>query len=370
VTGEITSLESDGVRELEFAARLRSVKVGVWLSVIVCVGGALYAVERWDQPNRELILVIIALGLLSAPLIRTLPLERIVRSRGSELFFVAWSLADVALIATIAALDGGSDSAYMLLLVLPFLFAALSYPGRTIVIVGLSCLAAFFIVAFGVGGGIPLSGFGLFAGACVALMGTWEARNQARERNRLSATAVARLRSERNSRRQAHQQAEVARFGQLALEGTDIDELGQEASRILTEVLEIDYGGVMKLDPSGEELLLVAADGLPKELVGAARIPAGYRSQSGYALATGMSIVVNDWDQESRFQQSELQRTQGMKSAATILIKGKGQPFGVIGAGSRRQREFTQGDVDFMQALANVLANAIERLRAEEQTQH
>jgi diguanylate cyclase (GGDEF)-like protein len=370
VSGENTSLGGDGVREHEVATRLRSVKVGVWLSVIVCGGGALYAVQRWDQPHRQLILAIIAVGLLTAPLIRALPLERIVRSRYSQVFFVAWSLGDILLIATIAGLDGGSDSGYMLLLVLPFLFAALSYPPRTVAIVAVGCLAAFFTVVFAVGGGFPLQGFGLFAGACVALLGAWEARNQAREREQLHETAAARLRSERGSRQQAEQQREVARFGQLALEGRNIEELSGEASRILSEVLDVDYGGVLKLQPGGEDLLLVAAVGMPQELVGHALVPAGYRSQSGYALATGMATIVNDWDEETRFEQSELQRSQGMTSAAIILIKGKGPPYGVVGAGSRTQRDFTQADVSFMQAIANVLANAIERRRAEERTEH
>ncbi len=161
-----------------------------------------------------------------------------------------------------------------------------------------------------------------------------------------------------------------ARFGQLALEGTDIDELARGACRILTEVLEIDYGGVLKLLPSGDELLLVAAVGMPEELIGEALVPADYRSQSGYALATGMATVVEDWQTESRFQQSDLQRSQGIQSAAIILIKGKERPYGVIGAGSRARHEFSREDINFMQAIANVLANAIERRRTEEQTQH
>jgi diguanylate cyclase (GGDEF)-like protein len=338
--------------------------------VIVCIGGALYAIRQWDGPHRGLILVVIGLGLLTAPLIRALPLERIIRSRRSEVFFVAWSLADVLLIATIAGLDGGANSGYMLLLVLPFLFAALSYPPRTIAIVGLACLAAFFAVAFGVGGGFPIQGFGLFAGACVALLGAWEARNLARQRDELHEIAAARLRSERSSRLQADQQREVARFGQLALEGAAIEALAGEASRVLNAALALDYGTVLKLEEGGEALLLVAAVGLPQELVGHALVPAGYRSQSGYALATGMATVVNDWDEETRFEKSEIQRSQGVKSAAVTLIKGKGRPYGVIGAGSRSKHEFTPAEVDFMQAIANVLANAIERRRAEEQTRH
>jgi diguanylate cyclase (GGDEF)-like protein len=109
---------------------------------------------------------------------------------------------------------------------------------------------------------------------------------------------------------------------------------------------------------------------LPEGLVGEARVPADYRSQSGYALATGQATIVDDWEEETRFQQSELQAKQGMRSAAIILIDGKERPYGVLGAGAREPRGFTREDVNFMQAIANVLANAIERRRTEEQTQH
>jgi diguanylate cyclase (GGDEF)-like protein len=337
--------------------------------VIVCTGGAAYAASRWGEPNTVLILATLALGLLSVPLVWALPHERIVRSRYSELFFAGWSIADIVLIATTAALDGGSHSAYMLILVLPVLFAALSYPGRTIAAVAIAGLAAFFIVGFAVGGGFPLGGFGLFAMGCVAMMGVWEARNQAERRAVLAETAAARQRSEESSLLQARQQREVARFGQLALEGADIDELGRESGRILTTVLGVDYGGVMKLLPDQDRLLLVAAEGLPQEVIGQ-EVMAGPRSQVGMALATGRAVAVNDWSAETRLEQSEFQKSQGMRSAAIVLIKGEDDPFGVIGAGSRSPRDFTQGDVDFMQAIANVLANAIERRRTEERTQH
>jgi diguanylate cyclase (GGDEF)-like protein len=368
--GESTRAGAGGVSEEEIETRLSSVKVGLWLSVIVCTGAAIYAVANWGEPNRVLILAMLALGLLSVPLVWALPHERIVRSRYSEIFFAGWSIADIVLIATVAGLNGGSHSAYMLLLVLPVLFAALSYPPRTIAAVVIASLTAFFAVGFGVGGGFPLSGFGLFSMGCVAMMGVWEARNQAERRAVLESTAAARQRSEEISRLQARQQRDVARFGQLAIEGAGIDDLVQEACRIVTDVLEIEYGVVFKPAVSPDELLLAAGVGIEENLIGNATVPAGRRSHSGYALATGEATVVHDFDDEKRFQQSELQRRQGVKSAAVIVIKGKGQPYGVIGAGSRRPHDFSQEDVNFMQAIANVLANAIERRRTEERTQH
>ncbi len=368
--GERAPAGAGDVAEHEIQTRLASIKVGIWLSVVVCIGGALYAVDNWDRPNRVIILAVIAVGLLSAPVVRALPLERIVRNRYSEVFFIGWSTADIVLIAGIAGLDGGSESAYMLLLVLPFLFAALSYPPRTIAVVGVVELIAVSVIAFGVGGGLPLGGFGVFTGGCVALLAAWEARNQATRRRHLAETAAALSRSEESSRLQTDQQMEVARFGQRALEGADIDVLTDEATLVMDKVLNIDIGGVMKLLPGGDELLLISAVGLHEDEVGKTKVPTGYQSQSGYALATGLPTVVHDWQTENRFEESELQAKAGMRSAVIVLIKGKGEPYGILGVGSRSVREFSQEDVSFMQAIANVLANAIERRRTEERTQH
>ena len=370
MTGLSQPAATGDVRDQEFESRLASIKVGTWLSALVCLGAAVYALGTWDQPNRSLILAAITIGLLSTPLILLLPLERIIRGPLREPFFVAWSVADIVLIGVCAGLDGGSNSPFVLLLIMPFLFAALSYPLRPIIVVAIAQLAALFILSFAVGGGLPFDGFGLFAAVCVALLGGLEARGQAQRRRTLSEAAGALVRSEESSRLQANQQRAVARFGQQALEGADTDELAREASRILTEVLDIDYGGVLKLLPGGDELLLVSGVGLPEEMIGQARVPADYGSQSGYALATGKATIVDDLSTETRFQQSELQSAQGMQSAAITLIKGKKEPFGVLGAGSRELHGFTQEDVDFMQAIANVLANAVERRRTEERTQH
>ena len=360
----------EGNSEQEVQSRLASVQVGVWLTVIVSVGSALYALETWDHPNRALILTIIGLGLTSAPLIRAMPLERIVSGPYRDLFFAAWSIADLVLIGALAGLDGGSSSAYTMLLVLPFLFASLSYPTRLTALVGAAAVAAALILSLGIGGGFPFSGFGLFVGTCIALLAAWEARNQLRQRRALTETAGALARSEESSRLQAHQQSEVARFGQHALEGADIEELAGEACRILTDVLDVDYGGVLKLLPETNELLLVAAVGMPEELVGKARVPADHRYQCGYALATDTAMVVNDWEEETRFQQSELQAEQDTRSASIVLIKGNEEPYGVLAAAAAEHYGFSQEDVNFMQAIANVLANAIERRRTEERTQH
>jgi len=50
----------------------------------------------------------------------------------------------------------------------------------------------------------------------------------------------------------------------------------------------------------------------------------------------------------------------------SVIIDGQDWPYGVLGAHTTRARTFTKDDINFLQAIANVLAQAIERRRAEE----
>lgn len=290
------------VSEQDIQLRLASVSVGVWLSVIVCLGGIAYALLTWDQPNRGLILALTASGLLTVPVVSWLPTERIIRGRWRETFFFTWSTADVLLIAACAALDGGSRSIYVLFLILPFLFGSLSYPLRTTVLIGIVEITAFLTIAFAVGGGLLYSAFGAFALLCAALLSSWESQNEGRRRADLAETAQALQKSEATSSKQARQQLEVARFGQLALSGAATGRLEHEATELLCRVLEVDVAGVLKLQPGGDEFLIVAGSGLREEHIGGAAVPAGLGSQSGYTLATGEAAVVTDWREETRFE--------------------------------------------------------------------
>src|SRR5438105_350983 len=56
----------------------------------------------------------------------------------------------------------------------------------------------------------------------------------------------------------------------------------------------------------------------------------------------------------------------GAISAIRVGIHGRRQPFGLLGAYSRTLREFTTNDLHFLEAVANVLATAIDRKRGEE----
>jgi signal transduction histidine kinase len=69
---------------------------------------------------------------------------------------------------------------------------------------------------------------------------------------------------------------------------------------------------------------------------------------------------------EARFRPSPLLVEHAVVSSVTVVIPGHLGPYGVLGAHTSKRRVFSEDDVNFLQAVANVLAAAIERERSEE----
>src|SRR5262249_49787079 len=95
--------------------------------------------------------------------------------------------------------------------------------------------------------------------------------------------------------------------------------------------------------------------------------PSGANSQAGYTLQAGEPVTVDDLRTEKRFRGSALLRDHAVVSGMSVLIQGKQRTFGVLGAHTAQKRAFTRDDLHFLQAVANVLASAVEREQAEEE---
>jgi diguanylate cyclase (GGDEF)-like protein len=346
--------------------RIASIRVAVALSLAAAVGVQGYALATWDRPHRALLSILVVFAMVLVASIELLPTERIVRSRWREVFFAGWSIALVALIAIGAGLDGGPESPLVLLFVLPLIFAALSYPPLGVLVVGGIDLFAFGIVAVVEPAAAPQSLFIAFALLCATMMCGWQARNRKLREEQLGAMTGALAHSESIARLRALQQQEVAAFGQRALAGAPVRRLMQDVVSTLTRVFGVDFAAVLELDADGEELVMRAGVGLPEELV----VPAGRGSQSGYTLESGHAVVVNDWATETRFEAPEIAHKLLVSSGATVLITVGGRPFGILGVWSRPRHRFGRDELNFIQAMANALASAIERCTEEEDAQH
>jgi diguanylate cyclase (GGDEF)-like protein len=170
--------------------RLRSIVVGSWLTIGTVAVFAAYFVASWDRPHRPALLALaLGAGAFSVGL-QWMPLDRVVRSRLREPFFLGWSALMIALIAVAASFDGGVGSPLTAGLFLPLAFGALSYPLKSMVGIGVLVEAGFFAIVVA-DGGVDTPYLVFYAG-CLAMatwMCAWQSRNhglQHRELERVS----------------------------------------------------------------------------------------------------------------------------------------------------------------------------------------
>src|SRR5439155_654836 len=100
--------------------------------------------------------------------------------------------------------------------------------------------------------------------------------------------------------------------------------------------------------------------------VGRAVLPTDADSHAGFVLRSTGPVVVEDLATDARFGSASLLAAQGVVASLSVLVHGKGRPFGILGVHTAQPREFTIHDTHFLQAVANVLATAIDRAHAEE----
>ena len=156
---------------------------GVWLTYVVCGSSAVYIACTWSRPHRTVIAAMFGAGLVASAIVSRLPRERIVRSRYREAFFLGWSILDLALITVATLADGGTGSPLALIFFVPVVFAALSYPLGSVLVVGGLTVASYLALAVTVGGA-DWGYEALFAVmfACTGVMSAWLAGNQERQR--------------------------------------------------------------------------------------------------------------------------------------------------------------------------------------------
>ncbi len=164
---------------------------------------------------------------------------------------------------------------------------------------------------------------------------------------------------------QAKQQKAVADLGQYALAEKNVGSLMERAVNLVARILNVEYCKVLELLPDGKTLLLKAGVGWQDGLVGTARLGIEKDAQAGYTLRHSEPIIVDDLRSETRFSGPSLLIDHQVISGMSVIIRGLSRPFGILGVHTTRHRTFNQDDVNFIQAIANILAQAIERQQAE-----
>ena len=162
------------------------------------------------------------------------------------------------------------------------------------------------------------------------------------------------------------QQAAVAQLGKEALSDIEVSLVFNKTTALVMQTLNVEFCEILESLHDGP-LLLRAGAGWDGGLVGHVALGGGGESLAGYTLLASQPVVVDDLRTESRFKVPDLLRDHGVVSGVTVVIAGPERPFGVLGVHTQELRQFSEDDVNFLQAMANVLSAAVYRMRDEEE---
>ena len=171
---------------------------------------------------------------------------------------------------------------------------------------------------------------------------------------------AARRRAEAELRRHAMQQAAVAELGQRALSGTHISGLIDNAVSVLARRLDAESAALWEFFPEDNSLAVRSSVGWTAEFMEQATADASSESMLGRALSSTEPIIVNNAPTATHLGESPHLGREA-RSCMSVAVAGLGEPSGVLIAYTDSPRGFTEEDVHFIQAVANVLSAAVER---------
>ena len=172
--------------------------------------------------------------------------------------------------------------------------------------------------------------------------------------------------AESKLRIKTRQQEGIAELGKYALAKKNLVLLMKRAVNLVASILEVEYCQVWELLPDEKNLLLKAGVGWHDGLVGVITVSADNNSQAGYILLSSKPVIVTDLPSETRFNVPALLLERQIVSGMGVIVLGRARPFGVLSTHTTRQRIFSQDDINFIQAIANIVAQAVERYQIEE----
>jgi PAS domain S-box-containing protein len=164
--------------------------------------------------------------------------------------------------------------------------------------------------------------------------------------------------------RAEERQRAIAELGQLALAERDLDVLLRHAVDAVGREVGVDGVGALEVLPGGERALIRALSGRP-HADAPVTIPIEPGGVVDRALTRRGVVVTPDLLADPELEISALEREAGARSVAVVVIDGRTQPFGVLGAMSEHPDRFSEEDGVFLASIANVLSDAVERRAAE-----
>ena len=173
--------------------------------------------------------------------------------------------------------------------------------------------------------------------------------------------------SEHIEKLQRHQES----LNDFARAASETNRLGQHlhsACSLAGRGLGVKYTKVMRYRPTKGDLLVEAGIGWGPGVVGQATLGSDVASGPGRVLQARQAMRIDDLRDNPWFRYPSPLREHGIISTLNVPVAVDGVVWGVLAADSEVQRDFTNDEVVFLSAMANILGLALQGMVQQRRT--
>ena len=172
-------------------------------------------------------------------------------------------------------------------------------------------------------------------------------------------------RSDAGKRLREYQQV-LGSFTRIASESLPLGALLHHAAAQAARVTDIKRAKVMRYTPEKGDLIVAAGVGWKPGIVGHATLGMDHRSPPGRSIQTAGAVAIEDLPNDKEYDHSGLLQDHGVISLLNVPIMIDGRTWGVLEVDTQHKTKFDEVDVEFLGTMANIVAGAIARHEAEE----
>ncbi|HEX6083500.1 MAG TPA: ATP-binding protein [Thermoanaerobaculia bacterium] len=170
--------------------------------------------------------------------------------------------------------------------------------------------------------------------------------------------AIARERAEELLEVRARQQSALAELSRLVVKNVD-DSTLTRACDIIIERVGVEHAVFFELDAAEYVLRFRAGNRwFPDSMM---TLPVTASTHGAECVARNETVIVDDYVTDTRFASTRSLLDWGVRSGLIVPVSSSHGCLGVLTAHSREKRAFSEDDILFVEAVANVLAEGLER---------
>jgi GAF domain-containing protein len=146
----------------------------------------------------------------------------------------------------------------------------------------------------------------------------------------------------------------------------DLDDVLSYLTEETAKAIRARASSVRLLDETGTQLEMRAVHGLSDDYLNKGPVELSHSSVDRYILA-GNATQLADVTHDASFQYPEEAAREGIVSVASVPLIARARPIGVLRVYSDRRRTFTDTEMRFLTAVADLAALSIENARLYDQ---